>query len=68
MAGQSGKNRKYGRTARSPSMKAYNNTKRADKNKARRIEKESARQAVPKNMKVKRGTARSLRRASLQLT
>lgn len=66
MAGESGKNRKYGRKARSPAQKAYNNTKRWEKNAAKRIAKEAKRQATPKIMLIARGTARALRRAKLQ--
>lgn len=57
---------KFGRGLRSPCMKAYKNTNKCSKNKAARVTKEAARQAVPKNMKVPRGTARALRRAGLQ--
>lgn len=66
MAGESGKNRKYGRKARSPAQKAYNNTRRWEKNKAANIKKEVARQSAQKPMRVPRGTARAIRRACLQ--
>lgn len=66
MAGQSGKNRKYGRNVKSPAAKAYKAEKRAEKRKTRNIAKEMQRIATPKAMKVARGTARAARRVALQ--
>jgi len=54
-----GKNRKYGRNAKRPSAVRYRMGNQCAKNKATVA-------AMPKDMKVPRGTARALRRMGMQ--
>jgi hypothetical protein len=63
---QGGKNKKLGRSKRSPSHTMYNSTKRAEFNKVQNVEKEKKRKANKKQMRVPRGTARQAKRAHLQ--
>lgn len=67
MAGQSGKNRKYGRGKKRPSNVAYTGARRWVSNKAKAVARDAKRKQdkVDHPAKVERGTARSRKRVSV---
>ncbi len=68
MAGQAGKNRKYGRNKKRPANASYSNARKWSSNKDKAMARDAKRKQEKKDNppKVARGTARAARRAHLQ--